>query len=351
MCIRNPIHCIIPPYITENLAQAEDPQIRAQANTDLVAAERIRESRFESRATPSLMAIIPTPHRRRHREVYDAHQTDWLPGELIRSEGEGPVADAAVNEVYDFSGDVYDFYEEVFQRNSLDDNGMTLISSVHARQRNNALWNGRQMTYGDGDGRILRRFTRALDVVGHELTHGVQAFTSNLHYENQSGALNEHFSDVFGILIRQWKNCQTAADASWLIGADILVPAEEPAIRRGIRDMENPGTAYNDPGRGRMGVDPQPAHISGLYTGPDDYGGVHINSGIPNRAFVLTAKALGGYAWDVAGRIWYKAMLTLPSNSQFIDCARGTVQVAETDYGLETAEIVRAGWDAVGIEV
>ena len=349
MCIRNPIHCIIPPYITENLAQAEDAQIRAQANTDLVAAERIRESRFESRATPSLMAIIPNRHR--HREVYDAHQTEWLPGELVRSEGEDPVDDAAVNEAYDFSGDAYDFYEEVFQRSSLDDNGMTLISSVHTLPRNNAFWYGRQMGYGDGDGRVFQRFTRSLDVVGHELTHGVQAFTSNLNYTGQSGALNEHFSDVFGVLIRHWKNCRTAADASWLIGAEILVPVEEPAIRRGIRDMENPGTAYNDPGRGRMGVDPQPAHISGLYTGPDDYGGVHINSGIPNRAFVLTAKDLGGYAWDVAGRIWYKTMLTLTRDSQFVDCARRTVQVAVADYGSETAEVVRAGWDAVGIAV
>ena len=348
MGIRNPIHCIIPPYITENLAQAEDAQIRAQANTDLVAAERIRESRFESRATPSLMAIIPTPHRRRHREVYDAHQTDWLPGELIRSEGEDPVVDAAVNEAYDFSGDVYDFYEEVFQRSSLDDKGMVLISSVHAHPRDNAFWNGRQMTYGDGDGRIFQRFTRALDVVGHELTHGVQAFTSNLRYQNQSGALNEHFSDVFGVLIRQWKNCQTAADASWLIGAEILVPAEEPAVRRAIRDMENPGTAYDDPD---MGQDPQPDHMRDLYRGDEDWGGVHRNSGIPNKAFVLTAKALGGYAWDIAGRIWYKTMLTLHRDSQFVDCARRTVQVAVADYGSETAEIVRARWDAVGIAV
>ena len=347
MCIRNPIHCIIPPHITENLAQTEDAQIRAQANTDLVAAERIRESRFESSATPSLMAIIP--NRRRHREVYDAHQTRQLPGELVRSEGEAPVDDVAVNEAYDFSGDVYDFYNEVFQRNSLDDKGMVLISSVHARPRNNALWNGRQMTYGDGDGRIFRRFTRALDVVGHELTHGVQAFTSNLRYQDQSGALNEHFSDVFGVLIRHWKNCRTAADASWLIGAEILVPAEEPAVRRAIRDMENPGTAYDDPALG--GRDPQPDHMRDLYRGDEDDGGVHINSGIPNRAFVLTAKALEGYAWDIAGRIWYKTMLTLTRDSQFVDCARRTVQVAVADYGSETAEVVRAGWDAVGIAV
>ncbi len=348
MCIRNPIHCsIVPPYIMEHLAQSEDPQIRAEATASLAAAEEIRASRYVSPTTPGLVVREAVPNQR-YREVYDAHQTRQLPGELVRSEGEAPVDDVAVNEAYDFSGDAYDFYNEVFQRNSLDDNGMVLISSVHAHPRNNALWNGRQMAYGDGDGRIFRRFTRALDVVGHELTHGVQAFTSNLRYQDQSGALNEHFSDVFGVLIRHWKNCRTAADASWLIGAEILVPAEEPAVRRAIRDMENPGTAYDDPD---MGQDPQPDHMRDLYRGNRDRGGVHINSGIPNRAFVLTAKALEGYAWERAGQIWYKTMLTLTRDSQFVDCARRTVQVAITDYGSETAEVVRAGWDAVGIAV
>ena len=348
MCNRHPIHCIIPPYIMEHLAQSEDPQIRAAANASLAAAEEIRASRAVLPATPSLGVRTALP-RRRYREVYDAHQTRQLPGELVRSEGEAPVDDVAVNEVYDFSGDAYDFYDEVFQRNSLDNEGMVLISSVHVLPKQSALWNGRQMAYGDGDGRIFRRFTRALDVVGHELTHGVQAFTSNLQYHGQSGALNEHFSDVFGVLIHQWRNCRTAADASWLIGAEILFPVEEPAIRRGIRDMENPGTAYNDPALG--GKDPQPDHMRLLCRADEDRGGVHRNSGIPNKAFVLTAKALGGYAWDIAGRIWYKTMLTLPRESQFVDCARRTVQVAVTDYGSETAEVVRAGWDAVGITV
>ena len=347
MGIRNPIHCIIPPYITEHLAQSEDPQIRAEAIASLAAAEEIRDSRSVFPITPGLV-VREAVSSQRCREVYDAHQTRQFPGELVRSEGEAPVDDVAVNEAYDFSGDAYDFYNDVFQRNSLDDKGMVLISSVHAQPRDNALWNGKQMVYGDGDGRIFQRFTRALDVVGHELTHGVQEFTSNLRYRNQSGALNEHFSDVFGVLIRQWKNCQTAADASWLIGAEILVPAEEPAVRRAIRDMENPGTAYDDPD---MGQDPQPDHMRDLYRGGEDWGGVHINSGIPNRAFVLTAKALEGYAWERAGQIWYKTMLTLHRDSQFVDCARRTVQVAITDYGAETAEVVRAGWDAVGIAV
>jgi Zn-dependent metalloprotease len=125
----------------------------------------------------------------------------------------------------------------------------------------------------------------------------------------------------------------------------VLVPA---ATRRGIRDMENPGTAFvNDPD---LGTDPQPAHLSKLYTGPRDRGGVHINSGIPNRAFVLTAKALKGNAWDLAGRIWYDTLLQLTTASQFLDCAKQTVQVA-TGHGAAARKAVKAAWKKVGITV
>jgi Zn-dependent metalloprotease len=210
---------------------------------------------------------------------------------------------------------------------------------------NNALWNGEQMAYGDGDGTTFQRFTRSLDVVGHELTHGVQSYTSNLTYYGQSGALNEHFADVFGILVRQWNNGEKALKANWVLGAEVFVPA---TTRRGIRDMENPGTAFvNDPD---LGNDPQPAHMSKLYTGARDRGGVHINSGIPNRAFVLTAQALKGNAWDVAGRIWYDTLLQLTTSSQFVECAKLTVQVA-TGHGAAAKKAVKAAWKKVGITV
>ena len=233
---------------------------------------------------------------------------------------------------------------------------MTLISSVHVGEvdengtrvpMNNAFWNGEQMAYGDGDGVIFRDFTGSLDVVGHELTHGVESFTSNLEYRNQSGALNEHFADVFGVLVRQWINGETALKANWLIGAEVLVPAP---TRRAIRDMENPGTAFvNDPD---LGDDPQPGHMRDLYTGFADRGGVHINSGIPNRAFVLVAKALKGSAWNVAGRIWYDTMLQLTTTSQIADCARVSLQVASTPkYGAAAKKAVKSAWKKVGISL
>jgi len=352
MCERNPIQCIIPPYITEHLAKSPDPAVRARAMADLKAATTLRTMRTAAQALPTLMVSM-SPNRRKHRLIYNSKRTDQLPGVLVRSEKQGKVKDEAVNEAYDFSGDTYDFYERIFNRNSLDDNGMTLTSSVHVAEINgdqslpmsNAFWNGEQMAYGDGDGTIFRRFTASLDVVGHELSHGVQSFTSQLTYYGQSGALNEHFADVFGILVRQWRKEETTAKANWLIGKEVLVPAP---TRLGIRNMEKPGTAFvGDPD---LGTDPQPGHMSKLYTGPGDRGGVHINSGIPNRAFVLVAKALGGNAWELPGRIWYDSLLQLTKSSQFLDCANITVQVA-AKHGAAAKNAVVAAWKSVGISV
>lgn len=353
MCDFNPIQCIIPPYITDELVKSADPQVRSRAIAQVRMASRMRAFREAAQAMPTLMAAM-APNKKKNRLMYDAGQKDQLPGKLVRSEGQPKVSDAAVNEAYDGAGETYDFYDKLFQRNSLDDNGMTLTSSVHVAEvddngqlaaMNNAFWNGEQMAYGDGDEVIFRRFTRSLDVIGHELTHGVVSFTSNLRYRAQSGALNEHFADVFGVLVRQWKNGETAAKANWVVGAEVLVPAP---TRRGIRDMQNPGTAFiNDPD---LGTDPQPSTMAKLYTGPRDREGVHINSGIPNRAFVLTAKAIGGRAWDVPGRIWYKTLLQLTETSQFIDCANVTVQIAATE-GAAAKKAVKAAWKKVGITV
>jgi Zn-dependent metalloprotease len=221
------------------------------------------------------MAAIPSPTGKKHRLIYDAQHkpTHALPGKLVRSEGEkgsedpkgpnGPSKDLAVNEAYDHSGDTYDFYKEIFNRNSLDDRGMSLISSVHVgKNYANAFWDGEQMAYGDGDGRTFVRFTKALDVVAHELTHGVVTHTANLDYQDEPGALNEHYADVMGILVKQWRRNQTVKQADWLIGDDILVKTP---TRKALRSFSAPGTAYrNDPD---IGTDPQPAHMKQKYEG------------------------------------------------------------------------------------
>src|SRR5690606_37493232 len=155
------------------------------------------------------------------------------------------------------------------------------------------------MVFGDGDGEIFRRFTSSLSVVGHELTHGVTQYTSNLVYRGQSGTLNESVSDVFGALVEQFSAGQRTETASWLIGEGLFTDQVE---GRALRSLKAPGTAYDDD---ILGADPQPDHMDGYITTDDDNGGVHLNSGIPNRAFYLVADSVGGHAWERAGRIWY----------------------------------------------
>ena len=352
---RHSRHCIVPPYIEMQLTKSSNQAVRTRAIANLKASAVMRTMRAMSQAMPTLM-VSAAPAKQKHRLVHTGPSINQLPGKLARSEGQPKVSDTAVNEAYDYSGHTYDFYDQLFGRNSLDNNGMTLVSSVHVWEPdgaggkgalNNAFWNGEQMAYGDGDGVVFQPFTRSLDVVGHELTHGVVSFTSNLEYRGQSGALNEHFADVFGVLVRQWKNGETALKANWLVGAGVLVPAP---TRRAIRDMENPGTAFvADPD---LGSDPQPGHMKNIFTGASDNGGVHINSGIPNRAFVLVAKALKGNAWDAAGHIWFETLLNLNSTSQLVDCAKTSVSVAsQATYGAAAKKAVRSAWKAVGISV
>ena len=180
--------------------------------------------------------------------------------------------------------------------------------------------------------------------MAHELTHGVQSFTSNRASRGQAGALNEHFAGVFGVLVRQWRRRESADKASWLVGAEILVPAK---TRRAIRDMERPDTAYTDDPA--LGSDPQPDHMERISNGPADSRGVHIKSGIPNRALVLFAQAVGGNAWETPGRIWYEALLKLSRTSQFADMAKLTAQIAGDRFDAATKKAVRAAWKRVGL--
>jgi Zn-dependent metalloprotease len=328
------------------MAESGDPKARRLAVEAIARSATLRATRVAFAQLPA-MAALPSPQSKKHRLVYDMkHQgSTFLPGKLVRSEGGRKSKDPAVNEAYDYSGATYDFYKKLFQRNSLDDRGMTLVSSVHlGKNYNNAFWNGEQMAYGDGDGVIFIRFTKSIDVVGHELTHGVISHSSNLVYRNEPGALNEHFADVFGTLVKQWKRKQTAAKADWLIGADIMGPGTTAKSLRTFKE----GKAYeNDP---LLGTDPQPKHLRDKYTGMADAGGVHINSGIPNHAFYLVATALGGRAWEKPGKIWYRTLLALNQTSDFAQMVATTTQQAGALYGAGSAEekAVTKAWQAVG---
>ncbi|MCS0584760.1 M4 family metallopeptidase [Massilia pinisoli] len=278
----------------------------------------------------------------KHRTVYDAHNGTRLPGKLVRTETAGPVADAAVNEAFDGAGATYDFYLQVLHRNSIDGRGMGIDSSVHYSKRfNNAFWNGRQMVYGDGDGKLFTGFTHALDVIAHELTHGVTQYTvpgGGLVYDGQSGALNESMSDVFGSVVKQWHLKQTVKKADWLIGAGIMTPA----VGKALRSMADPGnTSLTWSG------DDQPGTMKGYVDGGD----VHTNSGIPNHAFYLAAMKLGGHSWDKAAPIWYQALPLLHPDATFADAAQATMKAAELRYGAGSAEAaaVQGAWHEVGV--
>lgn len=334
---------IIPPHIFDHVARTtQNDALRQRALANIYLQGQFRGMR--SGIGQFAFAGLGTGTKR--RTVYTADNRKTLPGNLVRAEGQGPSGDVAVNEAYDFCGATYDFFLQVLERNSIDDRGMRLDSTVHYdADYDNAFWNGQQMVYGDGDGEIFGRFTQCLDVVGHELTHGVTQHTANLDYYGQPGAINESMSDVFGSLIKQYAKKQTVSQADWLIGEGLFVP-KQGVNRKALRSMAAPGTAYDDP---TIGKDPQPAHMKDYYGGADDNGGVHINSGIPNHAFYLAAMAIGGHAWEVAGKIWFEALTTrLRPYSDFADLAAATSEIAR-NYGVNAAKAVDDAWRAVGV--
>ena len=342
----HPLHCILPPYVLERLSQSDRPQVRRLAVRAIEASAEARAVRRTVGAFPAFLSGAGDA-RKKNRQVFDAKGLgqQQLPGTLVRSEGQPRVTDLAVNEAYDHSGATWDFYNKRFARNSLDGRGMPLVSSVHLMNKfNNAFWNGQQMAYGDGDGEIFQRFTRSLDVVAHELTHGVVSHECALVYQGQSGALNEHFADAFGLMVKQWKKRQTVDKADWLVGAEIMTPGSGVKALRTFAE----GLAYED--SPDLGTDPQPKHKRDMYTGMDDNGGVHLNSGIPNHAFYLFSKALGGHSWEVAGPIWYEAMRMLSSDSDFEDMLRTTDMIALRNHGAGSRErkALVAAWKAVG---
>jgi len=333
---------ILPPHVLISICENGTAEERGRALRTLVLSERFRARR-------EVLALLPvaTPAGEKRRTVYDARHRTALPGRLVRAEGDPPSSDVAVDEAYDGAGATYDLYEKAYGRNSIDDRGMRLESSVHyGSGYDNAFWNGSQMVYGDGDGKLFTRFTKSLDVIGHELTHGVTAHEANLEYHDQPGALNESFSDVFGSLVKQWFLNQKAEEADWLIGEGLFTAKVHGVA---LRSMKAPGSAYDDP---VLGKDPQPAHMNDYVTGSEDDGGVHINSGIPNHAFYLAALAIGGFAWEKAGKIWY-AVLTerLRRDSDFAAAAELTASAAADLHGKGSAEerAVSEAWRAVGV--
>jgi Zn-dependent metalloprotease len=355
-------HGIVPKYVYQAIFDSDEasPQSKERAQSHLATLGAIKDAK-------SLLATSKTgtTASKLFRVLYDSHQTDDKQDDQYKLFVENKVpdnADPAAKRVYDDFGRTFNFYNEVLKRNSIDDKGMSLIGCVHFDEDNgktpgydNAFWDGTEMCFGDGDPQIFNSFTSSTDITGHELTHGVTAYTANLKYEYQSGALNESMSDVFGSLVKQYSLQQKAKDADWLIGAGIFRDSEG---ARALRDMANPGTAYKN--NKYIGSDPQPKDMDGYVHLPNtddgDSGGVHTNSGIPNRAFFLAATSIGEYAWDPAGKIWYAA-LTDPnlrkSNSStktaFKVFANLTIKHAQDFGGAPSVAAVTQAWKTVKV--
>ncbi|QMU26843.1 M4 family metallopeptidase [Adhaeribacter radiodurans] len=350
---RHSIFCILPPYILRALAEKGNDHQRSVALKALSGDMTFRNLRSGTRVSPIFGRKRPAAFLvagDKQRTIFSAEQSQTLPGKTVRAEGSKPSGDPAVDEAYDGLGATYDFFWEQFKRNSIDDEGMPMNGTVHfGEDYANAFWDGQRMVFGDGDNELFNRFTLSLDVIAHELTHGVTEDEAQLMYSGQSGALNESVSDVFGSLVKQYALKQSADEADWLIGAELFTDKVKgtngnPAA---IRSMKDPGSAYNDP---VLGKDPQPKHMKDFVNTFEDNGGVHINSGIPNHAFYLAATAIGGKAWEKAGRVWYETLIDarLKSNATFQRFAELTIENAKR-FNVE--EAITKAWSQVGISL
>jgi Zn-dependent metalloprotease len=325
-------------------ARQRDAALETLAMDETLRLARATYQLLEAGAHRGLLSV---PAAAKQRTVYDAQNREMLPGHTVRAEGSAPIADVEANEAYDGLGATFDFFADVYDRNSIDDEGLHLDATVHyGRRYDNAFWNGQQMVFGDGDGDLFNRFTVSLDVIAHELTHGVTGDEARLVYLGQAGALNESLSDVFGSLVKQYVRKETADGADWLIGEGLFTARVQGVA---LRSMKAPGTAFDDE---LLGRDPQPATMAGYVRTAADNGGVHTNSGIPNHAFYLASVALGGYAWEKAGRIWYETLRDkrLKPTATFRQFARYTVVNAAHFFGTAERQAVAGAWDAVGIK-
>jgi Zn-dependent metalloprotease len=327
--------CVVPPYLLEHLlSKAKQGDHRKKLIASIALSGRQRGARtFAARGLGARGTADIAIYDAQHQEVNFGARFVWS-----ESKG-GELSDPDAKRVAEFTKATRDFYKSVFGRNSVDDRGYNLNSYIHFGDGwDNAQWDGTEMDYGDGDGQDFNSFTSAIDVIGHELTHGVTQYTSDLQYSGQSGALNESFSDVVGTMIKQFYNKQKTSAADWLIGQGLFISGEA------LRSMKAPGTAYAS--------DPQPADFDHFVKTNQDSGGVHLNSGIPNRAFYEACNAYDpdGNSWETMGPIWYKAFTTLPSTADFMTAAKATLTQASQASPKHTAA-VQAAWNAVKVRL
>ena len=269
-------------------------------------------------------------------------------------------ADPAAVSAHTNSIKVNNYYQNIHKRNSLDDKGTGLISTVHIGSKwNNAAWNGKQMLYGDGDGVTFSSLAGGMDVAGHEMTHGVISNTANLTYQDESGAINESLADIFGALSEMHSNGATSP-AEWDMGEDIYTPNK--AGDGGLRSLSDPKSKLLSPAY-EMRDNRYPDHYQDRYQGTLDKGGVHISSSINNKAAYLISEGGEHYGVKVTGitrskteKIFYRALTKyLVPSSGFKEMRQAAIQAARDLYpdkngvpSLETKTVIDA-YDSIGV--
>jgi Zn-dependent metalloprotease len=337
---------IVPKDVLERIAGDKklDPELRRAAAESARLSDAFRLLRTQHGALTSLtrssgahlLELATTPSV----AVYDCKQTQTLPGAPIGNPAKSK--DGTAKRAFNETNSVVKFYKTIFGRNSVDNAGMTLMSSIHYGKRyNNAMWTGSEMLYGDGDGKLFIDFTGGNDVIGHELTHGVTQNSLQLSYTGDAGGLNESMSDCFGSMFRQWQAGQDVKAADWLIGSDILGPVAKQKGYTCLRNMANPAD--------KAALAAQPTMYSQITPGMDP----HYSSGPPNLAFTTACLTLGGNSWEKIGQVWYAVLTTSGASPHMTmpQVAARARQVAQQLYPKlpAVAAAVDAGWKKIGI--
>lgn len=307
-----------------------------------------RDLVFADARTGEIVTRHPQIHRALVRRVYTAKNTEALPGTEIANPGSS--TDLSAKDAFNYSGTTYNFYKDRFGRDSFNGAGATIHSTVHFGQAyDNAFWDGQRMVYGDGSGQYFSSLARDLDIVAHELTHAVTQYEANLVYQNESGALNEAFSDIMAASLQAHVAGGVVSDATWKLAEASWTPGTPNDAMRYMADPIADGQSYD--------------YYPTRYTGSGDNGGVHLNSGIANLAFKLlvtggthprgkTTTNVTGIGITKASKIFYDALATyLSSNSNFQAARNATAQAATAIHGAASAEVaaVHAAWTAVGV--
>ena len=327
----------------------------------------VRDRVYIDAISGDIVARHGTIYSAKSRTINDLHggiYPDQTNNATLSGNEATPPTETIAMAAFDNTGLTWDCYHDLFQRDSYDNAGAELQSLVHLTfdvgggmtDPNNAMWDGTQMVYGDGDGTFFGPTARAFDVTAHELTHAVTEATAGLQYQDESGALNEAMSDILSATCEAHKNGGVNTN-TWLVGEDIFTP-------------NTPGDALRYMANPTLDAALYPANIGGSrdyyperYTGQADYGGVHLNSGIANLTYELltaggphprakTALVNTGIGIDRAGQIFEHALTQgyFMSTTTFMEARTATEQAAMDLYPNTAAKTaVGMAWATVGV--